>query len=53
MCCAPVEWDIEDKPNGECPLCWAETVDGEAYDVCSYSPVLCDECGSAPCDNSC
>jgi hypothetical protein len=52
-CCAAMEWDDDEKPNGKCPDCGAETVNGEAYEQCSYSPCLCDTCHSAPCDWSC
>lgn len=51
MCCD--SWDIG-PPVGECPDC-GEPVneDGEAVTGCAYSPVVCDTCGSAPCDLSC
>lgn len=39
--------------NGICPKCEEATVDGAAPSGCSYSPILCNECGSAPCDGSC
>lgn len=39
--------------NGECPACGGPTVDGDAFDYCSYSPLVCDTCGSRPCDLSC
>ncbi len=35
------------------PACGAPTVGGEAYDICAWSPVACEECGYAPCDGSC
>lgn len=50
MCCDA--WN-EGKPNGECPKCGAPTVDGIAATGCNYSPVQCDKCGDAPCDQSC
>lgn len=53
MCCAPIEWGDDETPNGECPECGAETVDGVAYEQCSYSQTVCEKCGSAPCDLSC
>ncbi len=53
MCCAPIEWEPNDAPNGECPECGCETVDGQAYECCYYSPELCETCHSAPCDGSC
>jgi len=52
-CYAAPEWDKEDEPNGECPECGELTIDGVAIDQCSYSPILCDTCGYAPCDGSC
>lgn len=39
--------------DGECPTYGEETVEGVATDICNYSHVFCDECGSAPCDQSC
>jgi hypothetical protein len=53
MCCAAMEWDADEKPNGECPDCGAETVDGEAFEQCHYSSEICKTCHSAPCDLSC
>lgn len=50
MCCDG--WNLG-KPNGECPECGTPTVDGVAVTGCNYSPVLCDKCGAAPCDQSC
>lgn len=52
-CCAAIEWPPEYKPNGECEDCGEPTYDGEAWEICSYSPVECNTCGSAPCDQSC
>lgn len=52
MCCANTSY-TEEEINGTCPSCWADTVDGEAYAACAYSPILCDVCGAAPCDQSC
>ena len=52
MCCAANDYK-EEEINGECPDCGADTVDGEAYEVCSYSPIECETCGYAPCDQSC
>lgn len=51
MCCEPC--GAEGKVNGECPECGAPTVDGEAKEICEYSPVDCPVCGSAPCEGSC
>jgi hypothetical protein len=50
MCCD--SWN-NGTPNGECPDCGAPTVDGEAATGCHYSPVSCETCGDAPCDDSC
>lgn len=52
-CCSPREWEPDEKPNGICKGCGEDTVDGDAYVCCSYSPVECEECGYAPCDLSC
>ena len=52
MCCAANEYH-ESEINGECEKCGERTVDGDAFDTCSFSPVECDECGWAPCDGSC
>lgn len=51
MCC-----DVQnDEPVvGECPACGAPVdADGDAVLICGYSPVVCDVCGDAPCDESC
>jgi hypothetical protein len=50
MCCD--EWNTG-EPNGECSDCGEPTVDGHAAKGCNYSPVICESCGSAPCDQSC
>ena len=50
MCCEPIELG---KPNGECPSCGTETVDGEAATGCMWSPTECEVCGWRPCDDSC
>jgi hypothetical protein len=52
MCCEKTNYK-ESEINGECPVCGEPTVDGEAYDICAWSPVVCEECGNAPCDGSC
>ena len=52
MCSEPSDYREEDI-NGECPECGAQTVDGDAYEQCAYSPVICETCGEAPCDESC
>lgn len=47
-------WNLGDENiNGTCVKCGCATVDGTAVTGCYYSPVLCDECGDAPCDESC
>ena len=52
MCCEG--WSYPDSAvNGECPDCGCPTVDGEAQYGCAYSPVICETCGDAPCDESC
>lgn len=52
MCCDP--WDFRDEAVGHCPECGAEVdEDGNAVEGCYYSPVVCEVCGSAPCDGSC
>ena len=48
-----MEWDSNTKPDGVCPECDEPTVEGEAYEQCSYSPVECSKCQWAPCDSSC
>ena len=50
-CCDGMEGD--EKPNGRCIDCGELTIDGEAYESCGYSPVVCKTCGDAPCDGSC
>lgn len=40
------------EPNGTCE-CGEDTVDGHAATGCNWSPVICDKCGAAPCDESC
>lgn len=52
MCCDG--WSHDDREvDGECPDCGEDTVEGTAQHGCNYSPVVCDTCGSAPCDLSC
>lgn len=50
-------WDIAKEENleinGVCSYCGEDTINGRANTGCNYSPVVCDECGSAPCDGSC
>jgi ribosomal protein S27E len=51
MCCDG--WNDTNAVNGECPDCGMPTVDGDAAYGCSYSPIDCETCGSALCDDSC
>lgn len=51
-CCAGTDYD-EKEINGECSDCGTPTVDGQAFEQCSYSEVVCHNCGHAPCDQSC
>ena len=53
MCCDSWELYEGDGVVGECPDCGEETIDGSARYGCHYSPVVCETCGSAPCDLSC
>ncbi len=48
ICCAGIEWEEDIEISGKCEKCGAETVDGNAYESCAYSPVVCEECGYAP-----
>ncbi|BBU72682.1 hypothetical protein PQC36_gp123 [Proteus phage Vb_PmiP-P59] len=41
------------KPNGVCPDCGVDTLDGDSVEGCFYSKVVCETCGDAPCDESC
>lgn len=52
MCCEGW-YTPEVEINAECPDCGEPTVDGEAPNGCHYSPVVCETCGSRPCDGSC
>jgi hypothetical protein len=52
MCCAGNDLTEADV-NGCCPVCGEPTCDGEAIVICYYSTVICDECGSAPCEGFC
>ena len=52
MCCAPKDYR-KGEINGGCPSCGVPTVDGDSYEGCSYSSVICEVCGHAPCDESC
>ena len=52
MCCSASGYN-RNEINGNCPKCGEDTVDGDAYYCCSYSPLECDECGTRYCDQSC
>jgi hypothetical protein len=52
MCCDANDYNVNEI-NGECPDCGGDTVDGDAFDVCGYSPINCNTCGCRPCDESC
>lgn len=51
--CSEGSYLPDEQVNGECPDCGSPTVDGEAQEICAWSPVICKTCGSAPCDESC
>lgn len=51
MCAEPCS---DEEPVGECPDCGMDVdIDGDAVDICAHSPIECETCGSAPCDQSC
>lgn len=52
MCCEGTSFTEEDI-TGRCPYCAEPTVCETAYEACAWSPVLCELCGWAPCDESC
>lgn len=52
MCCDGTGYS-RSEIDGECPDCGSETVEGDAYEQCGFSPTECETCGSAPCDQSC
>lgn len=52
MCCGDERGCIE--PVGTCAECGGEVGStGESTEICDYSPTVCEQCGSAPCDMSC
>ena len=53
MCCDGWSPEKGEKINGKCPSCGEDTIDGMSPYGCNYSPVICDECGDTPCDQSC
>ena len=52
MCCDSTEYTREEI-NGKCKMCGQPTVNGYAYEICGYSPLVCNTCGWKPCDGSC
>ena len=53
-CCDGWDYSEIGVIMSECPECGGEiTEEGYAVYGCNYSPVVCDTCGSAPCDQSC
>lgn len=51
MCCDG--W-YGNTPVGECPDCGEEIdVYGDAVTGCFHSPIICETCGSAPCEEYC
>ena len=52
MCCNPIDFTRDDI-DGVCPDCGQPTVGSSAFEQCGDSPVCCDTCGYAPCDDSC
>ncbi|AUS01832.1 hypothetical protein NVP1293O_44 [Vibrio phage 1.293.O._10N.261.52.E1] len=51
-CCDPC--GSEEEMTRLCDACGGDTdADGVSAEVCGYSPILCTECGYAPCDQSC
>lgn len=53
MMCWEWSWYSEEEINWHCKKCGNSTVDGDAYECCTYSPCECDKCGWSPCDGSC
>ena len=51
--CSEGWYEPDESVNGECSSCGGPTVDGSAQSGCDWSPIDCDTCGSAPCDESC
>lgn len=41
------------EPDGECPDCGADTIDGIAKDICPWSASSCYTCGYAECELRC
>lgn len=53
-CCDGWDHSAEAIEICECPYCGEQVdQDGDAIYGCYWSPVICDKCGSAPCDLSC
>lgn len=57
MCCDGWDYYSENykaEDIAKCLDCGGDVnSDGYAMSGCNYSPVLCETCGSAPCDGSC
>ena len=57
MCCDGWDYYSENykaEDIAKCLDCGGDVnSDGYAMSGCNYSPVLCETCGSAPCDQSC
>lgn len=51
-CCDNGDVSIEDV-DGICPECGRATCGGYVICKCDYSPIECETCGAAPCDQSC
>jgi hypothetical protein len=51
MCCDG--WNDSKLANGRCESCDEPTIDGVAAVGCYWSPEICEDCGSRPCDESC
>ena len=54
MCCSckSEEMSVEDI-DGFCEECGQDTVEGDSFYGCHYSPTECDKCNWSPCDGSC
>lgn len=50
---AEADEHANDVVDGKCPKCGCNTIEGVAEDSCGYSPLVCEECDSRPCNGSC
>ena len=51
-CCDPAGSYMPEV--GECAECGGPVdEDGDTTEACNYSPIVCETCGWAPCDQSC